>query len=430
MTDSMQTTLAQFEKGDEITFNGRSQPLTVTSVYESETSRTVSVYVEGSRGGSYRLVAGEHKDATVYRDAEQVLSEPDWVDHDELESVELVRRGADVEPPASVGDEFKKRSTLECVSYTDEYWGYRVIGIERETQQITYELVAYPESTDSDEWVDEKTVHYQDFEERLDLNWEEVDDLSADPDLDLDDDRDDDRDDQDDLEDESSAHARRIAAQLAKADEEDEEIMTDGGIDVVAPDTASLAEEIEFEPGDDVRVADLADRSWTGTVAPTPEHVLELGEVRVRHECGAVLKVPIGALDRLATDGAGVGWVSDAETRWCSECQRERVNCAHLDGIAADGGRSAAVKESAAHVASMNYEDRAEELAERTGLKRREADVAALKEEGLTHQEISEELEISKSAVDTYSQRINERLDEARGTLEELDPDLTGTIRN
>lgn len=64
---------------------------------------------------------------------------------------------------------------------------------------------------------------------------------------------------------------------------------------------------------------------------------------------------------------------------------------------------------------------RAEELRERTGLKRREAEVQALKEVGFRHAEIGELLGIAKSTVDEYSSRINDRVRRAHGTIDLVD---------
>lgn len=72
---------------------------------------------------------------------------------------------------------------------------------------------------------------------------------------------------------------------------------------------------------------------------------------------------------------------------------------------------------------TATYMERAEALVETTALKRREAEVYALKEQGLSHAEIADELEISKSTVDEYSRRINDRVERARATLAELDLD-------
>lgn len=64
---------------------------------------------------------------------------------------------------------------------------------------------------------------------------------------------------------------------------------------------------------------------------------------------------------------------------------------------------------------------RAEDLRERTVLKRREAEVYALKEQGHSHVEIAAMLDIAKSTVDEYSRRINDRLERARATVAMLD---------
>jgi len=67
-----------------------------------------------------------------------------------------------------------------------------------------------------------------------------------------------------------------------------------------------------------------------------------------------------------------------------------------------------------------DYETRAATLTEQTVLKPREAEVRALKEQGLTHQEIADRLNLSKSTVDEYSRRINDRLERARATVDLL----------
>lgn len=69
----------------------------------------------------------------------------------------------------------------------------------------------------------------------------------------------------------------------------------------------------------------------------------------------------------------------------------------------------------------VDYEDRAADLVDRTVLKRREAEVQALKEAGLTHQKIAEELGIAKSTVDEYSRRITDRIKRARVTIDEVE---------
>lgn len=232
--ESLQTTLEEFEKGDEITFNDRVQPLTVTGVY-SWTS-DVSVYVEGPRGGEYRLTAGKYRDPEVKRDVSpDYKDDSEWGSPDDLVDVEIVTPAAEVEPPVEVGDEFKKETTLDCVSYTGEFWGYRITAIDRENQQVTFEIVSVPESTDPDAWVDELSVHYQDFESRLN-RWEKVDDLESDEDVQLASDG--------DTEDVNEADA-------------DSTIMTDGGVDV-GDDAEEMSDEeyeITYDP-----MFDLVDR--------------------------------------------------------------------------------------------------------------------------------------------------------------------------
>lgn len=69
----------------------------------------------------------------------------------------------------------------------------------------------------------------------------------------------------------------------------------------------------------------------------------------------------------------------------------------------------------------MSYEDRADELAEITTLTEGEARVQALLEEDKGRQEIAEKLGIAPSTVDTNKQRIKDRVERARATLEEID---------
>ncbi|PSQ42886.1 hypothetical protein BRD17_07450 [Halobacteriales archaeon SW_7_68_16] len=70
---------------------------------------------------------------------------------------------------------------------------------------------------------------------------------------------------------------------------------------------------------------------------------------------------------------------------------------------------------------ATDHDERAELLAERTVLKQREAEVQALKEAGRTHAEIAETLDLSKSTIDEYSRRINDRLVRAEATLDEIE---------
>lgn len=63
---------------------------------------------------------------------------------------------------------------------------------------------------------------------------------------------------------------------------------------------------------------------------------------------------------------------------------------------------------------------RAEELREETVLKRRESEVAALKEQGMKHEDIAGMLGIKKSTVDEYSRRLRDRVRRATVTANEL----------
>lgn len=68
-----------------------------------------------------------------------------------------------------------------------------------------------------------------------------------------------------------------------------------------------------------------------------------------------------------------------------------------------------------------DWRERADLLREETSLKRREAEVRALKEQGLSHEEVADVLGISKSTVDEYSRRINDRIRRAKATVDLLD---------
>ncbi|WP_158589368.1 LuxR C-terminal-related transcriptional regulator [Halococcus sp. IIIV-5B] len=63
---------------------------------------------------------------------------------------------------------------------------------------------------------------------------------------------------------------------------------------------------------------------------------------------------------------------------------------------------------------------RAEVLRNESSLKRREAQVRSLKEEGLSHGDIAEKLGISESTVGEYSRRITRRINESARTIEEI----------
>lgn len=447
MTETMQTTLAEFEKGDEIVFNDRSQALTVTSVHDREYksgNRSVSVYVEGPRGGEYKLSARSRREPTVSRNGCTWSTDSEWVDEEPLESVELVTPAADVEPPTEVGAEYKKICELDFVSYTGEATGYRVASIDRESQEIELAIVAKPPSQEM-EIADSITVHYQDFEDRLERGTERVDDLASDPDVVMCDDGDD-----------------------------DPELVADGGQtvdDVAEGDVIELANGARFrvesirehytEP-DEYRVAKVGGEkriSWrthhvetalaTGAEVVVDDGALEEtgdgwspepaelrdGETRESSHASVARDMladhhrelvaegqeesdddsddgrPDGGQE-LVSDG---GWVSDAETEWCPECQRERVSCRHMAGVAADGGFT--TPEPASERMDEHAQELAEELADETSLKRREAEVFVLKDRGLSHAEIAEELEIAKSTVDEYSRRINDRIERAQNMM-------------
>ena len=63
---------------------------------------------------------------------------------------------------------------------------------------------------------------------------------------------------------------------------------------------------------------------------------------------------------------------------------------------------------------------RTAELIDNTVLSRRESEVAALKEQGMTHERISGLIGLEKSTVDEYSRRLSEKVRKAVTTKEEL----------
>lgn len=66
------------------------------------------------------------------------------------------------------------------------------------------------------------------------------------------------------------------------------------------------------------------------------------------------------------------------------------------------------------------WQHRADELAERTVLSPRQADVQALTEIGASRQFIANELGISMNTVDEHRQAIKRRVQEAEATIEEI----------
>jgi len=74
-------------------------------------------------------------------------------------------------------------------------------------------------------------------------------------------------------------------------------------------------------------------------------------------------------------------------------------------------------------IAVEKWSHRAQKLERDTVLKRREAQVKALKEEGRSHAEIADVLGVSESTVGEYSRRISNRIESAVETVHELDHD-------
>lgn len=64
--------------------------------------------------------------------------------------------------------------------------------------------------------------------------------------------------------------------------------------------------------------------------------------------------------------------------------------------------------------------ERARYLHAETGLRKREAEIQSLLEQGLTHQEIAYELHVAKGTIGALTHRIKQRRREAAGTLIEI----------
>lgn len=302
MSETMQTTLAEFEKGDEITFNDRVQPLTVTRVHEFSSSGSTWVYVEGPRGGEYRLAAyeSERRDDVVERDVSS-YGDPEWQKVETLDGVELVTPAAEVEPPVEVGDEFKDECTLDCVSYTGEFDGYRVVDVDRESQTITLAIVAYAESKDPDVWADQIPVHYQDLADRKSRGLEEVDDLRADDDVTL----------------------NNLAALTGRDDRDDgddePELVTDGGVELVEVDpNAPLYEQVE--EGDTVTISYTSksaktrqERTGTVTYVTDESSNLSASSVKIEVEGYSYDAVRARTMD-YSTRWSSVGTSTEAST--------------------------------------------------------------------------------------------------------------------
>lgn len=66
-----------------------------------------------------------------------------------------------------------------------------------------------------------------------------------------------------------------------------------------------------------------------------------------------------------------------------------------------------------------DYQEQATEMAERTVLTERQAEVAILSNAGVTRQTISDELGIGKNTVDEHKQRVKRQIRRARNTLDD-----------
>jgi DNA-binding CsgD family transcriptional regulator len=64
--------------------------------------------------------------------------------------------------------------------------------------------------------------------------------------------------------------------------------------------------------------------------------------------------------------------------------------------------------------------ERATELESRTTLSRRQAEVYALHEQGATPSEMAAELDVSLGTVNSHRNRVREKYDQARNTVNEL----------
>jgi len=94
--------------------------------------------------------------------------------------------------------------------------------------------------------------------------------------------------------------------------------------------------------------------------------------------------------------------------------------CVHC-GATTDADNGIVVGALGEHNESVCTICRTDELAEHTVLSRREAEVAAHKQiTGASHETIADRIGISKSTVDEYSRRTNEKVRRAATTTDEL----------
>lgn len=244
------------------------------------------------------------------------------------------------------------------------------------------------------------------------------------------------------------AHARRNQEMIEQCREdldveEPDDVETDGGVaEAGGASDAEVREAVERSEAEGPElISDGGRVYWTAVVScgwcgergtRTIATAYKAGD-RALLECArcrdetdhAVERVDVddpargdGDESEVMTDGGLVEDASGAE--WCASCQRYRVSCAHSSELAPDGGDTTNVSRTSG-VDMVEYEERAAELAGETSLTEGESRVAALKEQGLTHSEIADELGLAKSTIDENSRRITRRRREARRLLEELE---------
>lgn len=426
-------------EGEEIVWNDRRERATVVAVLDYE--EKVTIRVETVRGATYRISirgrwAISGPETTVTRQVSEKIgtSRAEYADEESLDRIEIVGRGADVEAPVEIGEIYHKpENDLGDLTLSATY--FEIVDVDEE--ELTAEIALEDESPR--ETADSLELTYVALEDRLE-GWEPVDDLE-DVTVELPSTPEDDEDvsadggeeivtgaTQEEVdeavpdleEEESNAHASRIAAQLAMADDD---LVTDGGVDepdtiVVRTDDGLIranVTDVDFErPDDGARLGGSID------VDDPSVHYVDYWHADDSDD---------EPEPEIVTDGSGVVSSDDPRAEWCSSCQRYRINCTHSSTPAADGGDDTTNVSGGSRSRMADYKARAEELADETALTEAESRVAALKERGLTHATIAEELGIAKSTVDEYSVRIRRRVEESRRTLEEIDDDLTGFDR-
>lgn len=138
-----------------------------------------------------------------------------------------------------------------------------------------------------------------------------------------------------------------------------------------------------------------------------------------------------GAETAVASDGGerlvrcvdcGNEWQSEAETPRCSdpndECDRSR-NVEPVAALKIERDDDVDAENPDGWIDPFESENRRETL-EESGLSGREAEVVAAKDQGLTHAEIADELDLPKSTVDEYSRRARSKFNDARNLIDAL----------